>query len=893
MVLGATFFADDLHFCDVIARETDLDSFLHKAGKLFLHLQKFNMLINYKKFAVLMHLKGACAKRWRKHHVFHREGGQFLRIRVGEAIAFLPIKTIHKYLGIVLSYQAYEKATVLHRLAQSKAAYHRLRPVLTSKSTLNQRERLRVWQVCVLSCLRYGLDSIPLTQGLLKLIQVQCARQIRAITRSPVHLSREPTARLYARLHIPTELAHLRGIQAKQLPEAQSRQVQCESFCLEQMDWLMKVNAAYEQLQEPLPPVASTVPDSASASTTALVPLPLATRGQGCPVCGLYFKDKTGVKIHMTRKHLDSQEVPKPLCEQSRCGVDGMPTCAACRRPFSSWGALKQHVLGGHCRLPMPEQTPLDNLPLQQHPLVIETVRTQGWQGLLALRLVRERALHFCPLCNQWCVNPSGVKVHLQDVHLQWHDLQPRIKQIASFFRRGMVQPCRYCGSRHAARCPVISASILLGSLLAERDGGSQCEGDGSLLWQLPAGDCADGGLRESLQTSPRDGGGGVEGMELPEAQEQGQGQGAWEKWWQERTDGHFRRAMPGGITTADGTADPEARGSTESPTSRLGSPSVAEKHWRGTHCGDAVGGVQKVEEDARHHASSTSGIVEGYDDGWHVEGPEGPSPPGIYRREAAGECEKCATPGCAGSLGVPSLGPRAGEASSGRQSHTPENRGDSTAAYGLREGQRESGAVSLPCEGRVQLLGVRALRNRSGSPGSGGSGPVSKPEGAVPVFGFADHRCSSSQRQTGTVCSSTEDSGLPSLNPLGTLPFVDGGRCVQCIHLGMQEALRRSCLPESVMHTCGLAWLVGTLWIFTYLRGPCPRVCSVCGGCFKHRILALCCKPLRSGASSKGNGRGAVLITLEPCKFCFKCTCQACDALMVAGNRDQLLEAG
>ena len=422
---SCTFFADDLHFCDVIAREADLDSFLHKAGKLFLHLQKFNMLINYKKSAVLMHLKGACTKRWRKHHVFHREGGQFLRIRVGEAIAFLPIKTTHKYLGIVLSYQAYEKATVLHRLAQSKAAFHRLRPVLTSKSTLNQQERLRVWQVCVLSCLRYGLDSIPLRQGLLKLIQVQCARQIRAITRSPVHLSRESTARLYARLHLPTELAHLRGIQVKQLPEAQRKQVQCESFCLEQMDWLLKVNAAYEQLQEPLPPVSSTVPDSASASTTALVPLPLATREQACPVCGLYFKDKTGVKIHMTRKHPESKEVPRPSYEQSRCGVDGMPTCAACCRPFSSWGALKHH----------------------------------------------------------------------------------------------------------AARCPVICTSILLGSLLAERDGGSQCEGDGSLLWQLPAGNCADGGLRESLQASPRDGG-GVEGMELPEAQGQRQGQRAWEKWW-------------------------------------------------------------------------------------------------------------------------------------------------------------------------------------------------------------------------------------------------------------------------------------------------------------------------------------------------------------------------
>ncbi|CAE7211796.1 Pol [Symbiodinium natans] len=427
---SCTFFADDLHFCDVIAQAADLDSFLQKAGKLFLHLQKFNMLINYKKSAVLMHLKGACTKRWRKHHVFHREGGSFLRIRVGETIAFLPIKTTHKYLGIILSYQAYEKATVLHRLEQSKAAYHRLRPVLTSKSTLNQQERLRVWQVCVLSCLRYGLDSIPLRQGLLKLIQVQCARQIRAITRSPVHLSKESTARLYDRLRIPTELTHLRGIQAKQLPEAQHRQVQRGSFCLEQMDWLLKVTAAYEQLQEPLPPNASTVPDSASASTAALIPLPLAVRGQACPVCGLYFKDVTGVKIHMTRKHPASQVVTRPLYEQSRCGVDGMPTCAACRRPFSSWGALKQHVLGGHCRLPLLEQTPSDNLSLRQHPLVIATVRAQGWQGLLDLRLVRERVLHFCPLCNQWCVNASGVKVHLQDVHPQWHDLQPRIKQI-------------------------------------------------------------------------------------------------------------------------------------------------------------------------------------------------------------------------------------------------------------------------------------------------------------------------------------------------------------------------------------------------------------------------------------------------------------------------------
>ena len=25
-------------------------------------------------------------------------------------------------------------------------------------------------------------------------------------------------------------------------------------------------------------------------------------------------------------------------------------------------------------------------------------------------------------------------------------------------------------------------------------------------------------------------------------------------------------------------------------------------------------------------------------------------------------------------------------------------------------------------------------------------------------------------------------------------------------------------------MHTCGLAWLIGTLWIFTYLRGPLPQ---------------------------------------------------------------------
>ena len=294
-------------------------------------------------------------------------------------------------------------------------------------------------------------------------------------------------------------------------------------------------------------------------------------------------------------------------------------------------------------------------------------------------------------------------------------------------------------------------------------------------------------------------------------------------------------------------------------------------EHWRRVHCGDAMGSVQEVEEDAGHHAGSTPGIVESYDDGWHAESPEGPTPSGDHGREATGECEKRATPGCARPLGIPGLGSRVGEATGGCQPHTPEDRGDSAAACGVREGQRESGAVSFSCEGRVQLLGVRTLRDRSGSSRSGSSGPVSELEGAVPVLGLADHRCPSPQRQTGEVCRSTQDPGLPSLNPSGAMPFLDGGSCVRCIHLGMQEALKNNCQPMSVIHTCGLAWLVGTLWIF----------------------LARAHAPESAASVERPSSIGLRTSTVVPCKFCFKCTCQACDALMVAGNEDQLQEAG
>ena len=110
--------------------------------------EQFGMRISKEKTVVLLGLRGTAATSLLKRHTcVDPKRGRLFRVPQlpGDTVpqVLLPIVKQHTYLGIRISYQRYEKATLGLRLQQSWSAFHRLLPIVRSRS-LSSRQRLQV-----------------------------------------------------------------------------------------------------------------------------------------------------------------------------------------------------------------------------------------------------------------------------------------------------------------------------------------------------------------------------------------------------------------------------------------------------------------------------------------------------------------------------------------------------------------------------------------------------------------------------------------------------------------------------------------------------------------------------------------------------------------------------
>ena len=218
------YYADDTLFH---AEFDTLQSFrlaLAKAERLLEHLDKAGLDINDTKTQVLLRLCGKQAKQIRREVIEVRHGQPHLRLHALWTQRFLPVVDKARSLGTQLSYDAFEDHTVQRRITAARAAFGRLRRVLTSKSHLTVRKRSYLWSTCVGTCLCYGLDTCGLTLSGLQRIRVLVQKQLRAIARKPAHITHvsnqalldelgiaEPGAYIYqrARSIVPISLSAL------------------------------------------------------------------------------------------------------------------------------------------------------------------------------------------------------------------------------------------------------------------------------------------------------------------------------------------------------------------------------------------------------------------------------------------------------------------------------------------------------------------------------------------------------------------------------------------------------------------------------------------------------------------------------------------------------------
>ena len=198
-----TFFADDILEKWEFREMGDLDWFLRCIGCAFQILEEFGMTVNASKSSLLIQLRGHAGRRWLKARTRAVDGRPHLVAKTPQGlIKTIPMVSQITYLGVILSFGNFERATIKHRIKCAENQRRRLQKVLQGKRILSRHHRLRIWQTCVVSTALHGISATGLDPHSLRLLRACFARHVRAIAASPVHLTRENTAQLFHRLGI-------------------------------------------------------------------------------------------------------------------------------------------------------------------------------------------------------------------------------------------------------------------------------------------------------------------------------------------------------------------------------------------------------------------------------------------------------------------------------------------------------------------------------------------------------------------------------------------------------------------------------------------------------------------------------------------------------------------
>ena len=288
--------------------------------------------------AILM-CKGKMAqkvlKQWaRKQHQERR-----LLLCEGDPSQHIPLKSQAQYLGAVISYRSFESQTVQHRLQQGHYRYWALTKILHKRQGLKMKQRLAMWRACVWSSMSYALHDLPMSLTHVKKVRAAVMKCIRAITNTPVRITKVSDVSLLESLNVmsPLEMIQKQCAQAYQ---------EMEKFGtaggIDPQDWLYQMHEHYQQLQAEV--MAMRDKKEYPASQTEPV---VAENTWTCHICSKPFTSNKGFEIHLSKAH--HVEKPAQIFIPSQHASEGLPQCKFCSKKFANWKIMRDHIQQGWC----------------------------------------------------------------------------------------------------------------------------------------------------------------------------------------------------------------------------------------------------------------------------------------------------------------------------------------------------------------------------------------------------------------------------------------------------------------------------------------------------------------------------------------------------------------
>ena len=331
----ASLFADDVHGHWIIRTCEQFQLARLSALKLIEALHRSGMKVSYDKSEAVLLLRGRAATGLKQKFVPWSKDKYVLLLGTDSCTGrevMLPVTDKLEYLGAVLSYGPMESQTVQARAAKAWSNFTKLGPVLRTSSSFSTRQKLRVFQACVVPALLYGIIGVGITAASLRLVQSTFSRMLRKILRIHEHgVSNE-------------EVLQRAGLQ----PVEQLRSLLQGKARALAVDGHQSI-ALREPAQHRLKDIENELHRIEHLPKAGLIEIDKTGEAVICPQCGLEFHNQKSLEAHYTAKHAHVHRDARTSFDRREHTLFGLPQCRLCRQTLYDWASMERHITEGRC----------------------------------------------------------------------------------------------------------------------------------------------------------------------------------------------------------------------------------------------------------------------------------------------------------------------------------------------------------------------------------------------------------------------------------------------------------------------------------------------------------------------------------------------------------------